>query len=83
MKTKNMNHKLDNKLNNKQNNKKMKKLIFFVAAVTVMAACTSDEFVGTENLPTSQEKGEITFSSNRCGDFYNFVTGFHGEMECL
>ncbi len=45
--------------------KTMKKILFFAAAITVMASCTSNEFVGDPTGgPVGQEKGAISFSSS-------------------
>ena len=44
--------------------KTMKKLLFFAAAITVMASCTNDNVVGDVNVPkTNGESGAIAFSS--------------------
>ena len=53
-----------NLINNLKTMKTMKKLLFFAAAITVMASCTNDNVVGDVNVPkTNGESGAIAFSS--------------------
>ena len=57
------------KINNKTNLKTMKKILFFAAALTAMAGCTSNEFVGDPtDAPTAKEGGAISFGSG----FYHY-----------
>ena len=41
----------------------MKKILFFAAAALTLAACTSDDFVGSNDGPKGLEKGAIAFNS--------------------
>ena len=41
----------------------MKKILFYAAAALTMAACTSDDFVGSNDGPKGLEKGAIAFNS--------------------
>ena len=41
----------------------MKKIFFYAAAALTLAACTSDDFVGSNDGPKGMEKGAIAFNS--------------------
>lgn len=53
----------------------MKKILFFAAAALTLAACTSDDFVGSNDGPKGMEKGVISFNSRNAATTRADYTG--------
>ena len=53
----------------------MKKIFFYAAAALTLAACTSDDFVGSNDGPKGMEKGVISFNSRNAATTRNDYTG--------
>lgn len=53
----------------------MKKFFFYAAAALTLAACTSDDFVGSKDGPKGLEKGAISFNSRNAATTRGDYTG--------